>query len=170
MTSRTQMVVSTLKRVHSQRVTAWKNHRRAAGPVPSDDGSISWTADHVIDDPREPHITPIGILDARGMMLLRVSIPIKVPMGFAIPQPNPPEADEVETIVPEDMLAVSEVGLGVGYVTPDEVEGDVEPDIGSIIEAAMEEAGGDREKLQAILADLGIGIQFREETDDPHVS
>lgn len=157
------MVVSTLKRANSKRVSAWKRGR-GAGPVPSDDGSISWTADHVIDDPREPHITPIGVLDARGMMLLRVSIPIKVPLGFAIPQVREPEADCVETIVPEDMLAVSEVGLGVGYVTPDEVEDDDEgPDLAAMIEAAMEEAGGDREKLKTILGDLGVEIQFREE-------
>lgn len=159
------MVVSTVKRANSKRVSAWKRGR-GAGPVPSDDGSISWTADHVIDDPREPHITPIGVLDARGMMLLRVSIPIKVPLGFAIPQVREPEADCVETIVPEDMLAVSEVGLGVGYVTPDDLEGEDEEDgqdIGAIIEAAMEEAGGDREKLKTILGDLGIEIQFREE-------
>ncbi|AXQ68986.1 hypothetical protein HOU00_gp139 [Caulobacter phage CcrPW] len=139
----------------------------ASGPIPSEDG-ISWTADHVIDDPREPRITPTGILDHRGMMLLRVAVPIKVPMGFAIPQVNPPERDEVETLVPEDMLAVSEVGLGIGFVTPEEAE-ESEEDQASmlmqLIEAALEHTNGDKVAAKALLAEQGIEITFKDEIE-----
>jgi hypothetical protein len=61
----------------------------------------------VVYEEREPTITPIGILDHRGMMLLRVTVPIKQTIGFHRP-PGPRDADEVETILPEDMLAVSD--------------------------------------------------------------
>jgi hypothetical protein len=79
------------------------------------------TADHVIDDPREPTITPLGVLDHRGKMLLRVTVPIKQKMGFhTFIQPEP---DEVETILPEDMLAVSDIGVGIAHLEPHEVDG-----------------------------------------------
>lgn len=74
----------------------------------------------VIDDPREPTIVATGVLDANGDMLLRVTTPIKVKMGFAIPTHD--EADEVVSIVPESLLGVSDSGLGVGFVTPEEAE------------------------------------------------
>lgn len=40
------------------------------------------TAQIVIDDSRTASATPTGILDARGEMLMRVTQPIKQPLGF----------------------------------------------------------------------------------------
>lgn len=87
------------------------------------DMDFSMTADHLVDDPREPIITPLGVLDHRGMMLVRVRLPIKVAMGFHKAWTND-EPDEVEAILPEDMLSVSDIGAGVDHVDPGEVEGD----------------------------------------------
>lgn len=109
---------------------AWVRPRRPTyvrgGIIPSDQ-DFGMTADMVVDDPREPQIQPIGILDERGQMLCRVTVPIKVPMGFHSPQRGMPVGDEVETIVPEDMLAITDVaGGGLGYVDEAELGGDAE--------------------------------------------
>ncbi|USN15635.1 hypothetical protein KIKIMORA_05170 [Brevundimonas phage vB_BpoS-Kikimora] len=103
-----------------RRLTAWRSRPRS-GPIPGEDGSISWTADHLVDDPREPIMTPTGVLDSRGQMLVRVRVPIKVKMGFHLPHESR-EPDEVETIVPEDLLAVSDCGMGVESLTPEEAD------------------------------------------------
>lgn len=109
-----------------RRLSAYRGRARS-GPIPGEDGSISWTADHLVDDPREPILTPIGVLDARGQMLVRVRVPIKVKMGFHLPHQNQ-EPDEVETIVPEDMLAVSDCGMGLESLTPEEAEEEEDED------------------------------------------
>lgn len=108
-----------------RRVSAVINGRRTRAYYAheDEDGDVSLTADHVIDEPREPSLVPTGVLDANGQMLVRVTIPIKVPMGFAIPNPRRDGAGEVETIVPENMLQVSDISAGLGFLTPEEVEG-----------------------------------------------
>ncbi|AFU86810.1 hypothetical protein D869_gp104 [Caulobacter phage CcrRogue] len=93
-----------------------------SGPIPTYDGDYSFTADHLIDDPREPNIVPIGLLDERGEMLLKVHMPIKVKMGFALPPSDRDDADEVVAYVPESQLIVSDIGLGQGFVTPKEAD------------------------------------------------
>ncbi|AXQ68520.1 hypothetical protein HOT99_gp097 [Caulobacter phage CcrBL10] len=93
-----------------------------SGPIPTYDGDYSFTADHLIDDPREPNIVPLGLLDARGEELLKVHMPIKVKMGFALPPSDRDTADEVVAYVPESQLIVSDIGLGQGYVTPKEAD------------------------------------------------
>jgi hypothetical protein len=118
-------VVGAIQRSGVRSVRQWRDDRRrriTAGYFHTPDGDAFVTADHVIDDPREPRIVPTGILDERGMMLVRVTIPIKCKMGFARMLPEDP--GEVTTIVPEDMLAVSDIGEGLGFVEPHEVEGD----------------------------------------------
>lgn len=162
-----------LSRYIAQRQTGWAGPRqlgaRGAIMIP-EDTEFSMTADHVVYEEREPTITPLGILDHRGMMLLRVTVPIKQPIGFHLP-PGPRHADEVETILPEDMLAVSDIGVGIGYLTPDEVEDDDEdgedPDaaasaetIEKVIRAALEKTGGDPAAAKALLADLGFDVEF----------
>lgn len=108
-----------------RRVSALINGRRTRAYYAheDEDGDVSLTADHVIDEPREPSLVPTGVLDARGQMLVRVTIPIKVPMGFHIPNPRPDGAGEVQTIVPEDMLRVSDIGEGLAHLTPEDLEG-----------------------------------------------
>ena len=105
--------------------------RTQAAIIPSD-MDFSMTADHLVDDPREPIITPLGVLDHRGMMLVRVRIPIKVAMGFHKAWEND-EPDEVEAILPEDMLSVSDIGAGVAHVDPSEAEDDEDEDGGSTV-------------------------------------
>ena len=77
-----------------------------------------------IDDPREVAITQTGLLDSRGIPFIRVSVPIKQPMGFV---PYEAAYDEVEVICPEDELAKvpatfhpDEVELGDEETTYDE--------------------------------------------------
>lgn len=95
--------------------------RTTSGPVPTGEGDYAWTADHLVDDPREPILTPTGVLDSRGQHLIRVRMPIKVPMGFHIPNRSN-EPDEVEYIVPEDQLSVSDSGMGVEHLSPEEAD------------------------------------------------
>jgi hypothetical protein len=157
------MVVTAPRQPKSMTLSAWKRGR--AGPIPSEDGGISWTADHVIDDPREPRVTPTGVLDHRGMMYLRVAMPIKVKMGFHLPGVREAH-DEVHTVVTEDLLSISDCGEGIGSFSPDEVEDDEEEDeaerIAVIIREAMEQANGDEEALRTILAEFGIEITITE--------
>lgn len=120
-TSRNLTAAELHRRTHGRPVLPRRLRNRSwNGPIPNGEGDFAWTADHVIDDPREPVITPIGLLDARGMELLRVVVPIKVKMGFASPMKQE-EPDEVERIVAEDMLAVSDTGQGIGFVSPEDV-------------------------------------------------
>ncbi len=96
-----------------------------AGFFPTSDGDYFVTADHVIDEPREPTIVPIGVLDAQGEMLVRITIPVRLPtIGFHLPPGSGQEADCVEAILPENMVAVSDIGVGIGHVTPAEIEDD----------------------------------------------
>lgn len=135
MTEYTTAIRAALREFSGKPLRRYLAERQTAGPIPSDDGSISWTADHLVDDPREPIITPVGVLDHRGMMLVRVRIPIKVAMGFHKAWEND-EPDEVEAILPEDLLSISDIGAGVGHVSPeeagDEDEGEDEED-GSVV-------------------------------------
>ncbi|AFU88640.1 hypothetical protein CcrSwift_gp322 [Caulobacter phage CcrSwift] len=87
-----------------------------------DEMDYAASASTVVDDPREPSIVPTGVLDAAGEMLLKVHMPIKVPLGFAIPPVDRDDADEVVSYVPESQLIVSDIGLGRGYVTPEEAD------------------------------------------------
>lgn len=80
------------------------------------------TADHVLDDPREPRMVATGVYDASGEMLIRVTMPIKQRMGFATPGWQNEEGDEVEMVIAANMLNVSDGGHGCGHVSPDELE------------------------------------------------
>lgn len=91
------------------------------GLVPVD-ADYAMTADVVIDDPREPQIVPTGVLDERGMMICRVSMPLKVKMGFH--SRHQPEPDEVVMMVPEDMLQISDCGAGMDYFDEDDLGDD----------------------------------------------
>lgn len=95
--------------------------RRARGAFVPTEMEMGITADVVVEDPREPRIEPLGILDARGQMLCRVTVPIKAEIGFV--KRRPPVLEEVSTIVAEDMLAVSDVpGTALGFVDESEIE------------------------------------------------
>lgn len=120
MTDSKTLVRAALRQYAGKPLRRFMAERANAALIPAD-MDFSMTADHLIDDPREPIITPIGVLDHRGMMLVRVRIPIKVEMGFAVPNRSQ-EPDEVEAILPEDMLAVSDIGEGVGHVSPEEAD------------------------------------------------
>ena len=92
-----------------------------AGLIPLE-GDYAITADHVIDDPRDPSIGPTGIFDERGQMLYRVTVPVKVKMGFALPT-REAQQEEVSFVVAEDMLVVTDIeGTGLAYVDPRELE------------------------------------------------
>ncbi|USN13842.1 hypothetical protein KABACHOK_00050 [Brevundimonas phage vB_BpoS-Kabachok] len=125
MTDYTTSIRAALREFSGKPLRRYLAERQTAGPIPSDDGSISWTADHLVDDPREPIITPVGVLDHRGMMLVRVRIPIKVAMGFHKMWENQ-EPEEVEAIIPEDMLSISDIGAGVDHVPPEADDDDDE--------------------------------------------
>jgi hypothetical protein len=101
-----------------------QRRRHRGGMIPSE-SEFGMTADVVIDDPREPRIEPIGIFDARGKMLCRVTVPVRGKMGFHTSRTE--VLDEVSTIVPEDMLAISEdTGAGLASVDIDDMEADFE--------------------------------------------
>jgi hypothetical protein len=149
------------------------NFRTRAAILPSEQ-EFSITGDVVAWEEREPRITPTGVLDHRGMMLVRITVPIKEHIGFARDLDIEREPDEVETILPEDMLAVSDCGLGVGFVTPAEVDGGEEDDEGvtpemmhDIIRAALEKCDGDADAARALLAEMGIEVEFTVEARTP---
>lgn len=153
----TDIVRAALRRYTGKPVRQYLAERTKGAMIPAD-MDFSMTADHLVDEPREPIITPTGVLDERGMMLVRVRIPIKVQMGFAIPNPSQ-EPDEVEAILPEDMLSVSDIGVGVAHVTPDEADEEGDPDEDHENEAEAHEAGRSV-KLSDILETLtGQGIR-----------
>lgn len=157
-------VRSALKRYTGLPVRQYLAERAKGALIPAD-ADFSMTADVVVDDPREPVITPIGVLDARGMMLVRVRVPIKVPMGFHSPVDDP-EPDEVEAILPEDMLAISDVGMGVESVTPDEVE----DDDGEVMQGAHERPSI---KLSDIIESMhaqGVDVEVDVEFIDDHTA
>lgn len=117
----------------------------------------------VIDDPREPVIQPIGLLDASGEELLKVTMPIKVPMGFVIPTAQDhDDCDEVVQIVPESMLMVSDVGLGRGYVTPAEADSGYEDD--------EEEGDGDGDAPEAGFTQVTVRIPATPEVVAAHTA
>lgn len=114
---------------------------RPRGALLPADAEYGMTADHVIDEPRQPRMIATGILDEHGEMLVRVVIPIRLSrIGFHIP--NLSEAvDEVVAIVPESMLHIVEdcPGEGIGHVDPSEVDyvsGDEAEDVFEIIPSA----------------------------------
>jgi hypothetical protein len=82
--------------------------RRAAAPrgfwvsPPDYDGDYSITADEVFERPRTVQVQETGVLDGRGWMICRVSIPIQQRIGFGhrsdAPQPT------AETVVSADEL------------------------------------------------------------------
>ncbi len=92
--------------------------RPVYGLIPENDYQA--TADTVYDNPRGPSIVPTGVLDSRGQMLCRVSMPIKVKMGFHSMMED--VADEMEMIVPEDMLRLSDCGAGMAHVDDGDFE------------------------------------------------
>ncbi|UTU09792.1 DNase H-like domain protein [Caulobacter phage BL47] len=84
------------------------------------------TADHVYEEPRGPEIVPIGILDERGIMLCRVTMPIKQQLGINTGG-NAWTGDfdeEVEALVPADMLRISTGGGGVSEIDASEFDED----------------------------------------------
>lgn len=155
-------LVRPVQKARTQTLRSWlaeRNLKARAGIVPSEfgDGYLV-TADHVIDDPREPRITPTGILDSRGEMLCRVTLPIKVPMGFHLPGKR--EVQEwVDEILPEDYLGVSDCGVGVGFVHPDDVS-EPEIDVQELVNAALEHCEGDPECARKLLAEHGFEVEF----------
>ena len=159
MTESKTLIRAALREFSGKPLRRYLAERPTGGPIPSDDGSISWTADHLVDDPREPIITPIGVLDERGMMLVRVRIPIKVAMGFHKMWENT-EPEEIEAIIPEDMLAISDCGMGVESMTPEEADDDYEDDDDA------EGEGGSTVNLSDVLAALGSqGIRVNVDVD-----
>lgn len=136
------------------------NLRTRSAILPSEQ-EFSITGDVVAWEEREPRITPTGVLDHRGMMLVRITVPIKEHIGFARDLDIAREPDEVETILPEDMLAVSDCGLGVGFLTPDEVEDPNHAEqMQALVHGALNKFNGDAEKAREFLASLGIDIEF----------
>lgn len=159
-----------MRRARSIPLSRWIAQRagRPAGTFVPSEMEMGVTADFVVYEEREPRITPTGILDSRGMMLLRVTVPIKEEIGFVKPRMMESEPDEVETILPEDYLAVSDCGLGVGFVTPEEVEGDEDEhaaQIRSIINAVLEKCDGDPDLAKEMLAELGLEVEFTPKED-----
>lgn len=106
----------------------WRPVRAGIWYEPVDGDSMA-TADHVIDEPREPRLIPTGILDANGEMLIRVVVPIKVKMGFHCPGLEPAE-EEVMTILPESLIHIAEdlPGEGIGWVDAAELDAEQEED------------------------------------------
>lgn len=84
------------------------------------------TADVVFEEaPREPQVIETGLLDARGVPLVRVIVPIMLPRaGFHLPPDRPPVEDEVHFLVPADEVAVvtDMPGLGLSHFHPSEVD------------------------------------------------
>jgi hypothetical protein len=167
-------IATALRRARAVPLSRWMALRGgyAGSPrgamIPAD-VELGVTADFVAYEEREPRITPTGVLDHRGMMLVRVTVPIKEHIGFGRDLDIAREPDEVETIIPEDLLAVSDCGLGVGFVTPDEVED--EPagaeQVHALVQAALEKFDGDAEAARAFLADLGIEVEFTVTPREP---
>ena len=95
---------------------------------PDHDDGYSAGSHTVVDDPREPIITETGLLDARGVPLMRVIFPVKVAMGFATPGRGVEVADTVAALLPADHISVTDrPGSGTAYVDLSEVEGDEGP-------------------------------------------
>ena len=153
------VVRSALRRYAGKPVRQFLAEKEAAraAMIPAD-MDFSMTADHLIDDPREPIITPTGVLDARGMMLVRVRVPIKVQMGFHSPVTDP-EPDEVEAILPEDMLAISDVGMGVASITPEEAE-DEEGEVMTVGERQSVKLSDILEAMHAQGVDVEVDVEF----------
>lgn len=86
------------------------------------EGDPMATADHVVDDPRQPRLIPTGVLDANGEMLVRVYLPIKCRLGFHIPNERDVE-DEVLMILPESQISIAEdmPGSGYGHIEDSEI-------------------------------------------------
>lgn len=88
------------------------------------------TADAFIDDPRQPTLMPTGVLDSTGDMIMRVAIPIREQVGFAIPaRNNPSHPDMVEYLAPAESLTLVEEHMGgVNWVTEAEAL-DIDPNL-----------------------------------------
>ncbi|AXQ69534.1 hypothetical protein HOU02_gp191 [Caulobacter phage CcrBL9] len=86
------------------------------------------TADHVYEEPRGPQIVPTGILDERGVMLCRVTMPIKQQLGINTGGNawTGEFEDEVEALMPADMLRISTGGGGVSEIDASEFDEDFE--------------------------------------------
>jgi len=151
-----QYTQAVARRARSVPLSTWVRTR--SGMLPSET-EYGMTADHLIDDPREPYVMPTGLLDSRGVMLLRITVPIKVAMGFEFPAKDE-EPDVVETILPEDYLSVSDIGIGTAWIDYRDVEPEAEPTIEEIVRAALEHADGDPELAKAMLLEHGIEAEF----------
>lgn len=149
--------------------------RPSAGPVPIGDGDVSWTADHVIDEPREPVIVPIGVLDSRGEMLVRITMPIKQRMGFNTGSADwrGEVEDTVETVIAQDMVSVSDCGAGIAHIEPhecegeDECEGDEEDGDDDLYAVVQTPTGPKKFKLVPMDDEPAPGVHpFKESGDD----
>lgn len=97
--------------------------RVRAGVHPTYDECFA-TADHVYEEHRGPQITPTGVLDERGVMLCRVTMPIKQQLGINTGGNSwTGDYDEdVEALVPADMLRISTGGGGVSEIDASEYD------------------------------------------------
>lgn len=87
---------------------------------------FSMTADHLVEEPRDPRIIPTGVLDEAGNMICRVIVPIKQQMGF-FTGGNAWTGDAEEEVVllqTDNMIRMSDCGIGIESVDPAELEGD----------------------------------------------
>lgn len=103
----------------------WKIDARGGVYPVHDDTDFVATADVVIDSHREPVITDSGILDARGVPLIRIEVPIKQQMGFNTGGNawTGEYQDTVSTMLPADMVRqTGEPGIGVGHVDAEEFD------------------------------------------------
>ena len=104
-----------------------KKHTPRSEIWPDMDDGYCAGASTLIDEPRQPQIAETGILDARGVPLVRVTFPVKVKMGFHPPKPSEDIPETVGVVIPADMLSVTETpGGGMGYVDLSEVESEDE--------------------------------------------
>lgn len=108
------------------RAAPFRARPRLQSAIWGDGDDMGMTSSVVVDDPRQPRLEATGILDPRGKMLVRVIMPIKAPLGFQTPGRRHVE-DELEAIVPEDLLRVSTQG-GVGSIRTGEDEDEYEYD------------------------------------------
>lgn len=104
-----------------------------AGGIPDGDGDFSWTAEVLVDDPREPQLFATGILDPLGDPIIRVVTPVKLDkIGFdfsdipayAAAQAAQDQFDEVVAYTTESQLSVVQdaPGEGITHVHPDMLE------------------------------------------------
>lgn len=101
--------------------------------VPTGDGDFSFTAEVVVDEPRQPQMFQTGVLAPDGSPIIRVVTPIMLDkIGFdfshlpayAAALDRLDQSDEVMGYTTEAQLCVVEdcPGEGLAYVTPEDLE------------------------------------------------